>query len=532
MIDEDEIDQDVTDTYDNQTDHENQHNSDFKVSTLTSNQEDSNSKSTSVPVAKMLTKPKTLTSNNSNEFSKTQLFSSMEVISDYKIIFMIFMIMGSGANWVLATALAQEIPYFELYQPERLCVATYMTLANNFGIVALSIYIYINTYYYKIPYKYSVQFMLSLSPFGCILTAFTYNIVYNGTSFWLYVCCAIGGTIGALASVVMNPFLMSYENNFISATRAGGSGAILLTAIFSVIQNPGGNTRFGVTLYMIIFFAILSFPLFAFYYILKKQIGLRKVDKAVNDDILLDHKSVELTSFQSNESEVNSTYDSNDTAVQMESLRGNTVDSTTNVRDEELNPLHENKHYLDSMMDKIYLRIIPKKFQENFPWLLKAFPYMVCVAWVDFNNFGVLAGTFPFALSYATGSVGANYLAVGYQTGAVALICGDLSTTLFHIPFRYSISIFTGCCCFIYLCAVETPGFQSASSGPFMIILYFISQFLEAHILTVCYRTCASKFPLQYREDASRNVGIWDQVGTTLGAVTTAIVISQVASCS
>ena len=38
--------------------------------------------------------------------------------------FIIFMIMGSAPNWVFATALAQEIPFFE--QSDGLCIATYM----------------------------------------------------------------------------------------------------------------------------------------------------------------------------------------------------------------------------------------------------------------------------------------------------------------------------------------------------------------------------------------------------------------------
>lgn len=36
----------------------------------------------------------------------------------YKWHFLLFMCMGSGANWVFATALAQEIPYFQSHQPE------------------------------------------------------------------------------------------------------------------------------------------------------------------------------------------------------------------------------------------------------------------------------------------------------------------------------------------------------------------------------------------------------------------------------
>jgi hypothetical protein len=50
--------------------------------------------------------------------------SDVTARNHYKLHFFLFMVMGSGANWVFPTALAQEIPYFEDNQPEGMSCPT------------------------------------------------------------------------------------------------------------------------------------------------------------------------------------------------------------------------------------------------------------------------------------------------------------------------------------------------------------------------------------------------------------------------
>ncbi|RYG65745.1 hypothetical protein EON64_11305 [archaeon] len=135
--------------------------------------------------------------------------------------YVLFMIMGAGANWVFPTALAQEIPYFENHNPEGLCIATYMNATTNFGLFAMAAYVYVHNYVQPIPYSYSVPCLLVLSSLGCFFSAMVYPVSAGGVSFMLYLCCALGGSIGALSSVIMNPFMTSFDNSYSSRRTRG-----------------------------------------------------------------------------------------------------------------------------------------------------------------------------------------------------------------------------------------------------------------------------------------------------------------------
>jgi hypothetical protein len=196
---------------------------------------------------------------------------------EYITTFLKFAVMGAGANWVYPSALAQEIPYFQRTQPEGLCVATYMNATTNLGLLAVITYFTIIRFFGPIPHSYAVPMILFFSAFGSYLSAVVYSVTVNGSSMYLFLCCAIGGAVGALSSVVMNPFLTNYQNDFISASRTGGSACILLSAMLALIQSPGSvdSTRFTPHAYMLTFAVILSFPIFSYRHIVRNGIGLR-----------------------------------------------------------------------------------------------------------------------------------------------------------------------------------------------------------------------------------------------------------------
>ena len=157
----------------------------------------------------------------------------------YRLTFLLFVTLGSGANWVLANALAQEIPIFERSSPQHLCIATYMNAATNFGLFPVIVYMLNNHYNVAIPHGIAVPSVLILGMIGAFLTAGTYSVTVNEIPILLLISCAIGGTVGALSAVVMTPFLMLYESDCISAARCGGSAGTLLTALVGLTQNPG-----------------------------------------------------------------------------------------------------------------------------------------------------------------------------------------------------------------------------------------------------------------------------------------------------
>jgi hypothetical protein len=47
--------------------------------------------------------------------------------------FLCFMLLGSGTNWVLPTALVQEVPRLQKTHPEGNCMASYMNGSVNAG---------------------------------------------------------------------------------------------------------------------------------------------------------------------------------------------------------------------------------------------------------------------------------------------------------------------------------------------------------------------------------------------------------------
>ena len=73
----------------------------------------------------------------------------------------------------------------------------------------------------------------------------------------------------------------SYENDFISAARSGGSGTILLIALLSIAQDPGSDDiRFSPRIFFVIVGLILILPIIAYRFIIKHNLGLKqKIDK-------------------------------------------------------------------------------------------------------------------------------------------------------------------------------------------------------------------------------------------------------------
>ena len=173
-------------------------------------------------------------------------------------------------------ALAQQIPYFQQHNPEGLCIATYMNVSTNIGVLTVVIYFFLLKYIYQIPHTVAVPIILIFSPTAAFLAAFVHNVTIYNISIFLFLCCAIGGSAGSLSAVIMNPFLTNYKSDFISASRSGGSFCIVLSAIFAAIQSPGSkNPRFSTKYYMLLIGIILSFSVFAYFYIVKNGIGLR-----------------------------------------------------------------------------------------------------------------------------------------------------------------------------------------------------------------------------------------------------------------
>lgn len=307
--------------------------------------------------------------------------------------FVLFSVMGSGANFVLPSALYQELPYFQDNLPEKQCIATYMNLANSLGLFAMLSYLYYNDYIKPIPYTVSVPTMLVVSAVTSFLSAFIYPFTAGDVSLPLYVCFFIGGSVGACSSIIMSPFMAAYTNDNISASRAGGSGGALLAAIISAIQEPGSSDQlFSVTVYLIIFSVILSLAVPAYIYIIRKQIGLRPPQVT---DVDLDQKHQETLAEVMNMGIV--------TTNPMSNKAGDAADNATttmgrgsyNIEAQQSHKSHKSWRQMDDEIDVMGIklaglmealgdRLISEQQDKQYPWLKPVLPYLLTVSAAHF----------------------------------------------------------------------------------------------------------------------------------------------------
>ena len=134
-------------------------------------------------------------------------------------------------------------------------------------------------------------------------------------------------------------------------------------------------------------------------------------------------------------------------------------------------------------------------------------------------------------MAAATTDGGAKYLAMAYQLGSIALILGDLSTIYFRIPFRLAVFVFTTFAFTLYVAASGAADFHTQATAPFLVVLFSLCRFLEAHLLTSSYRSIAVEVDVQYRETAARTVSLCDLIIQTMGAALSTAVVASTAHC-
>ena len=454
--------------------------------------------------------------------------------------FFLFMFMGSGANFVLPTALVQEVPYFENVLPEKLCIATYMNLMTSLGLLTMLTYLYINNFIYKIPYTISVPWMLITSSITSFIVAGVYDITIGNVSVLLYVCCFIGGSVGAMSSVIMNPFMTAYTNDNISAVRSGGSGFTLLCALIAAAQSPGSSHQtFSARIYLIIFGILLSLAIPAYYYIVTQKLGTRPPQ--INDHIqpVQANKTSRINSVATTSD--NRTYSVNPMAEgSVATAPSSSIQSFDIEKMNSLETVDFASREATSIiglntqpiMNYIAKTLINDTLDEEYPWLRRTLPYMLVVGWVNFNTWGILSAMIPFAVSNAYNNSGSGNLGIALQIASVLLVIGDVSTTIFKLNLLKGTIVFTILSIVIYCAALNSPGMNTPATGPIIIVIFAIVRFIESHLVTTSLRAIATDFPLIHREIASRAVGISNQVCTTCGALLSTLVVYLLFSCN
>jgi hypothetical protein len=435
--------------------------------------------------------------------------------------FLTFSSFGSGANWVLPTVLFQQIPYFQEHLPEGLCISTYMNAAVNCGLITFFTFLAISTFVFPIENHRVVPFMLATSVLGTFLSAFVFGITIQGVSIMLYFSCFVGGSVGCLSSVVMNPFMTQYKNEYITAARAGGSGMILICALVSLVQSPGKHPpRFSPTVFILLFAGILAIAPYSFYRIRRNEIGMRNSEDNDGDESIRQTGSI----LQEN---VPSSSSPKDIALSNMSTRNADSDHTM---DQLESKLMESFH---DMADVILVR--RDRLTPRERWLRFAAPHMIAVGWVSFNTWGMLSAFIPFAIKNSLpkgdSGNGSTSLALAIQLAGFCLVAGDLSTQYVKLSIPLCLIAFTAFAFTIYVAAMNSYAFESDAAGPIIVILFALGRFFEAHVVTSTYRTIASKVPAEFRSDIARCVGIAEQLMTTLGTICSTAIISSTSNC-
>lgn len=443
----------------------------------------------------------------------------------YALDFFCFACFGAGANWVLPTIMFQQIPYFQNNQPEELCISTYMNASVNCGLISFFTFLFVNKFVRHVDNVEVVPFLLTTTVLGTFFAAFVYPYTVDDLSLFIYLSCFIGGSVGCLSAVVMNPFMTQYKNDFITAARFGGSGSILLVALVSLVQQPGHEPPlFTPRVFILVFAFVLILSPLAYWRIKRDGIGIRTEE---------DHEAEE---------------SGGDSGVALATMNGGSLSSAPDDVENSNNQadigtmstsgkLHEVEVQLMDTFHTVADVLLVRRDQltEKEKWLRFAMPHMMAVGWVSFNTWGMLTAFIPFAMKHSlpdgNDSNGSVQLALAIQLAAVCLVAGDLSTKYVKLSIPICLTVFTVFAIITYAAATGARGFQYQASGPLLIVIFALGRFFEAHITTSTYRTVASKVPAEFRADVARAVGIAEQLMTTMGTICSTIIVSQTSSC-
>ena len=422
-----------------------------------------------------------------------------------------FCIFGMGPSWVFASLVFQEIPYFQRYQPEGFCISAFMNASVNFGSVLSVVYaLVLQRCNCTISTSIFFPFLLSVPFFGTIFAAFLHSYCVGGLSLFIFLSCFLGGCVGSLSSLFLNPFMSAFESNLISSYRAGNSIGILIVSLTSLIQSPGSNqTRFSPTIYFMIFAIILAFPI-----IFYKQI--------IND---YQHHTNYMVTNHIPPKDYNPSLQ--DIPPCDESPQCTPSDSETDVETDDITtPLHRKNHILFTVI---------KNQSESGQIIFNStvLRLMVIIGWTNFNAWGILPAAVPFVTNIATAGVNSSfYLNIAYSLGGFLMVFGDLSTMFFRLPLNFSVATFTLCALSIYAINFNLCHSFQVFLPPMVILLYSAGRFFESHMITSAYRAIASSsLSAADKQAATRAVSYSDQFCTILGVVFSTILVKSTVTC-
>ena len=191
---------------------------------------------------------------------------------------LVFMVFGLGPSWMAVSATFQQLPYFEKTQPEKACLAAFISLAVSSGVLFVGFnYLFMTLCNSNQPlaHRYAVPLVLVLDIFAMFYIATTWHYTIANMSIPLFLGALLGGGVGGLTQVMVMPFISLYKSDCLSAFRIGMDGGNLLCAVVAAIQRPGSKkSLFDPTVYFCVFGVIILTSVVAYRYILATGLGL------------------------------------------------------------------------------------------------------------------------------------------------------------------------------------------------------------------------------------------------------------------
>jgi len=195
----------------------------------------------------------------------------------------LFLFLGSGPSWILSNALFQETPYYQNNLPEGLCISSRLVVCANAGLIVSLIYYLVNRYCIAIPNEYAIAFIIVFVSLVAMLSAFFYSVTYDNLSMMLYIFMFFAGCVGNLMYQTLYPFLIKYEEGYMTAARTGSDAANAIVAFIVLAQSPGSSKPLfspkdffiGISVY------VIAIPLISLVIILNYDIGVKRDERAL-----------------------------------------------------------------------------------------------------------------------------------------------------------------------------------------------------------------------------------------------------------
>jgi hypothetical protein len=493
----------------------------------------------------------------------------------------VFTLFGVGPSWMAVNALYQQVPYFELSQPEGYCIAAYITFAISAG----AIFPFLVLLYNKLndgktlPHSITLPFILGMSLCVLLLISILWHVEISGHSIMLFLCACLAGGQGGLFSVLVMPFLSNYDADCITSARTGSSLGSIACGLLALAQQPGAdNSAFTPTVYFLIWASVASISVFSYREIISNGIGLIKTTtkESIHDDINVieqgtrHHTTTVLTDNPMLTSTTTTTLGEDNTPnnnIEMKILNiatksntdtkdcathttnGSDIDAaeirTTNVVLFRKEPLAYLEKKFVELQYSIIVNICPCLDLKAVTWLYTCLPYASALAFVDFHSFGIVPSFFPIALKNAsaayittsldTKDIQRSFLSYTYSFSSIFGFLSTFSTYWLKIPLRYALLVYSTMTIFIII--MSSSSFEPSSSmaiktkilAPLLCIAQVCHASCTTYILAIVWRSISDAKKMSSsidREKSAAFIGYCDQIFALIGAGTGLLILT------